>query len=261
VALEYALGREEYSPAAKEVRSDTIYDIASLANVVGVLSAAMLAVDSGSLLLDASAHDYLPEFHRSDDGVRVRDILNRITNKTGIKSDESDPDVLSLKEIVSRAVGLPLDRFLAARLFSPLGMKTASFTPPKHLRKRRDLRSIYCSIRDLAVFSQMLLNRGVYDHKRIFNPTTFARFAGTLSQSMQVLGLSKPAESGWTERLFSSTALGYGDPSGSLLWINPERQLFIVLLIAGQRPAPDESRVAAFQELLLESILGAIAVN
>ncbi len=117
----------------------------------------------------------------------------------------SDLGMMLLGEIVSRAAGEPLDRFLSERLFAPLGMSSTLYKPPRSLAARipptekdpwrkRVVRGqvhdenafamggvaghagLFGSARDLAIFADLLLQRGWYDHRRYFSPDTVRKF-------------------------------------------------------------------------------------
>jgi serine-type D-Ala-D-Ala carboxypeptidase len=108
-----------------------------------------------------------------------------------------------LGDIVRRVSGQPFWQFVRSRLFEPLGMHDSYFVLPPALRERRvyrvpgmpateptpmhggidspdrdefDLGSGSASLtaKDLAVFAQMLLNRGSYNGPRILSPASVA---------------------------------------------------------------------------------------
>jgi beta-N-acetylhexosaminidase len=220
-----------------KVSSKSIFDLSSLAGVVGTTSAAMMSLASKDLILSAPVRDYLPENSSSNPAtLSIKDLLMRYSVAA------TDSDMLLLNSIVSRASGISLDRFLAARLFVPLGMKGALFKPPRSA-------TLNSSARDIAVFAQMLLNGGVYDYRRYFERSILAQFTG-----IPAMGWSKPSVTNWSKKLFSSTAFGHNASSGIALWIDPEKQLFIVLLTN----APDKQKTADAQRLIIESLVRAL---
>ena len=69
----------------------------------------------------------------------------------------------------------------------------------------------------------MILNGGIYNHRRFLSKKTITSYAVNS-------GLwTKPDDS-----FFSATAFGLSSPSGSFLWIDPEKELFIEFLISGK---------------------------
>jgi beta-N-acetylhexosaminidase len=242
ILWEYYAGKAAHSISSSSVSPKTIYDIASLSGVVGTTSAAMLAAASKDLILSASVSDFLPESSSGNiKGLQVRDLLSRYS------STASSADMALLNEIVSRASGFSLDRFLSTRLFQPLGIgkTTTLFVSSKAGSSTR----LLSNARDLTVFAQMLLNGGIYDYRRYFDRLILAQF----TEDNKALGWSKPSVTGWTENIFSKTAFGQNASSGSALWIDPEKQLFIVVLAN----APTREKAAEFQQKIVESLLRA----
>jgi CubicO group peptidase (beta-lactamase class C family) len=190
----------------------------------------MISAGSKDLILSAPIRDYLPELKSNDSAdASIKDLL-----KPG---DISNP--LLLNQIISRASGRSMENLLAARLFAPLGMKTASFLP-------KGSGFLHSNANDLAIFAQTLLNGGMYNYKRILDRSFLLQFTGP-----QALVWSKPSATDWTKDLFSSGAFGHNSSTGSALWIDPEKKLFIVLLTN----APDPQKGAEVQKSILQTIV------
>ncbi len=246
IVWEYYVGKVAFSSSSASITPKTIYDLSSLSGVVGTASAAMLAVSSKDLILSAPVRDYLPENSSADiKDLHIRDLLSRYS------SAASDSDILLLNAIVSRASGSSLDRFLSARLFQPLGIgKTMSLIVPS---KSSSSARLVSNTRDLAVFAQMLLNGGIYDYRRYFDRSILAQF----TEGNKALGWSKPSVTNWTESIFSKTAYGHNASSGSVLWIDPEKQIFVVVLTN----ASTKEKAAEVQQKLAESLIRAVAAQ
>ncbi len=318
IVLDDGAGRLEYSDKSPKVTENTIYDLASVSKAVGTTTAAMMLVESGRLLLDARVQDYLPEFKGTNkDRVRVRDLLAHsaglpaflplykenkgyrqmlkaiydtpLTYEPGTRTEYSDLGMILLGEIISRAVGQPLNRFLAGRLFGPLGMKSTFYNPPKSLLSRiaptendpwrgRTIRGevhdenayamggvaghagLFSSTHDLALFAQMMLNGGIYDHRRYLNPNVIQRFtaAAAGNESSRALGWGKPSPSNWTGKVFSPSAFGHTGFTGTSIWIDPERQMFIVLLTNRVHPTRENLKIDEARQVLCESVVRAV---
>lgn len=191
-----------------KILPDARYDSASLSRTIIPSAAFALAVESGALVPGGKVREYVPELTGDPRGeLPVRDLPASAASS----GDRSDLDEL-INTIVSRATGAPINAYLESRLYRPLGIAAKP--------------AFSLSARDLAVFAQMLLNGGVYDHTRLFSPGTLQLFTGAGPWS-------KPSASDWTRDLFSPSAFGVSSPSGPLLWIDPEKRLFIVLLTVG----------------------------
>lgn len=208
----------------------------------------------------------------------------------GSKSVYSDLGMILLGEIIRRASDRPLDRFLSERLFGPLGMKSTLYNPPKSLWPRiaptendpwrnRVVRGevhdenayamggvaghagLFSDAHDLAIFAQMMLNRGLYDHRRFLNADVVARFTALQdpSEAGRGLGWGKPTEKNWTGALFSPAAYGHTGFTGTSIWIDPQKELFIILLTNRVHPSRENAQIEEARRTIAESIIKAIA--
>ena len=66
------------------------------------------------------------------------------------------------------------------------------------------------------------------------------------------LGWSKPSQDDWAGRVFSASAFGYDAANGCSLWIDPERQTFIVFLTDAARP---DARLEDLRRSLFEKVM------
>ena len=175
----------------------------------------------------------------------------------------SDWDFVLMGMIIERITGTTLDAFVAARVFGPLGMSSTRFTPDTTdaaLMTRvvytalDTLRGqlhgsvhdpnawalggvaghagLFGSARDLAVFAQMLLNGGTYAGTRIVKPATVARWTSSQDPaSSRALGWDSPSAVSSAGRYFSPRSFGHTGYTGTSMWVDPERGLFVVLLM------------------------------
>ncbi len=205
----------------------------------------------------------------------------------------SDWDMILVQLVVERISGQSLDVFLARRLFGPLGMRDTHFSPvPTHPSRvaatsvapeRGGLihgevhdgnawgmggvaghAGLFSTVADLAVFSQMLLNGGVYDGVRVLRQETIARWTAPQGPgSSRALGWDTPSGRSSAGRFFGTRTFGHTGFTGTSLWIDPERSLFVILLtnrvnIPGdnQRHVPLRRSVAdTVQEAILDAPL------
>jgi CubicO group peptidase (beta-lactamase class C family) len=175
----------------------------------------------------------------------------------------SDWDMVVLQLVIERITGQPLDVFASERIFQPLGLRETMFRPDTTnagLRHRiaptavDSLRGgllwgvvhdgnawaiggvsghagLFSSARDLAAFAQMLLNGGIYDGARLLRPATIARWTGPqVTGSSRALGWDTPATESSAGDYFSPRSFGHTGFTGPMLWIDPERGLFVVLV-------------------------------
>jgi CubicO group peptidase (beta-lactamase class C family) len=181
----------------------------------------------------------------------------------GMQVIYSDWDFVLLGMIVERITGTTLDAFTAARVFGPLGMSSTRFMPDTTdaaLMRRVTFTALdtlrgqlhgavhdpnawalggvaghaglFGTARDLAVFAQTLLNGGAYAGTRIVKPTTVARWTSSQDpNSSRALGWDTPSAVSSAGRFFSTRSFGHTGYTGTSIWIDPERGLFVVLLM------------------------------
>ena len=159
---------------------------------------------------------------------------------------------------VEAITGEPLDVFLQRRVFTPLGMMDTHFRPDASLRGRiapteltpprgYPLRGevhdenayalggvaghagLFSTVSDLSLFAQMLLNGGSYNGLRIVADSTVQLFTRRATGT-RALGWDTCAGSSGCGKYFASTAYGHTGYTGTSLWIDPERDMFVILL-------------------------------
>ena len=168
------------------------------------------------------------------------------------------PDLLGF--VVEAVTGQRLDAFLQQRLFDPLGMQDTYFrphwtlrdriaptelTPPRGYPLRGEVHDenafalggvaghagLFSTATDLAVFAQMMLNGGEINGVRIVADSTVALFTqNTASRGTRALGWDTCDQDGSCGKYLSDKAYGHTGFTGTSLWIDPERDLFVILL-------------------------------
>ena len=306
----HAVGRLDYAHGAP-VTARTAFDLASLTKVVGLTTAAMMLVDEGKLDLDAPVTRYVPAFTAGGDSVTVRHLFThssglaawrpffqRVHSRAemlalvnaepleaapGARMVYSDLGAMLLTEVVERVTGKRLDRFLAARLFGPLGMKDTRYLPPRswldriaptemdttwrHRLVRGEVHDenaasmggvsghagLFSTAPDLVRFVQFLMRggteregTGAQGHRgtvrgqegsgqggaRLIRAETIARFTAVQRPgfSSRALGWDTPSENSSAGSHLSARAFGHTGFTGTSIWVDPEQDLFVILL-------------------------------
>ncbi len=115
---------------------------------------------------------------------------------------------------------------------------------------------------DLARFAQMLLNGGVYDHRRLVSRETvelFTRRAG-VPESSRALGWDTPSAGSSAGTLFSSRSFGHTGFTGTSLWIDPDRRLFLVLLTNRVHPTRENDAIRKARPAVADAVVRALVV-
>jgi CubicO group peptidase (beta-lactamase class C family) len=118
---------------------------------------------------------------------------------------------------------------------------------------------LFSSARDVAVFSQMLLNGGEYGGVRLIQATTVARWtARQSSHSSRALGWDTPSDHSSAGRYFSPRSFGHTGFTGTSIWMDPERGVFVVLLTNRVNPTRANLRHEALRRDIGEAVQSAI---
>jgi CubicO group peptidase (beta-lactamase class C family) len=100
----------------------------------------------------------------------------------------------------------------------------------------------------------VLLNRGIYDHRRYLKAGTVSRLTGSQGP------WTKPSGTDWTGRWLSPSAFGYGSANGSFLWVDPDKQVFVVFLTNAPLSADTEAKIAEAQEKVFSSAMAELTI-
>jgi CubicO group peptidase (beta-lactamase class C family) len=207
----------------------------------------------------------------------------------------SDLGLILLQLAVERIEGAGLDVITRNRLFGPLGMLDTGFNPPAAERSRiaptevdtargglvqgvvhdenalaiggvSGHAGLFGSARDLAIFAQMLLNGGWYGDAVLLQPATVARWtAPQVAGSSRALGWDTPSGRSSAGRYFSPRSFGHTGFTGTSMWVDPGRDLFVVLLTNRVNPTREETRHIQLRrdiaDAVQESILDAPLVD
>ena len=178
--------------------------------------------------------------------------------RPGVCFDYSDLGLILLGMIVENVAGTGLDRFLDERVFQPLGMTATYFRPVSSLRARiapTDVTpprgypirgevadenafalggvaghaGLFSTAADLSVFAQMMLNGGTYNGVRIVADSTIALFTKRTAGT-RALGWDTADGDGGSGSYLSANSYGHTGYTGTSLWIDPDREMFVVLL-------------------------------
>lgn len=200
----------------------------------------------------------------------------------------SDWNMIVLQLVLERITGKTLDALAAERIFGPLGMHDTMFNPPESLKPRiapteiQEFRGgqlwgvvhdenawalggvaghagLFSSARDLAVFTQMLLNGGEYGGVRILRPETIARWtARQTKDESRALGWDTPSSPSSAGRYFSMRSFGHTGYTGTSIWADPEKQLFVVLLTNRVDPSRDNPKVGPLRRVVADAVQRAV---
>jgi beta-glucosidase-like glycosyl hydrolase/CubicO group peptidase (beta-lactamase class C family) len=210
----------------------------------------------------------------------------------GTKEVYSDLGIILMAEIIERLTGKPLDVLAREFIFSPLAMSNSMYNPPKKIwstiapseidnQYRHHLiqgevhdenaaaiggvsghAGVFSTAPDLAAFCQMLINGGVYAHQRILRRATISEFTTPqqLSSGTRTLGWAVPTEGGSSGHFFSPHSFGHTGFTGTSIWIDPDRQLFVVFLTNRVYPTRENQKHIKVRPALHDAIIESLGL-
>lgn len=194
---------------------------------------------------------------------------------TGSRFLYADINFILLGELVRRISGLPLDRYAHQMFYAPLGMQTAGFTPAPNSNNAPTLGSgrtaltgvvqdenarilggvaghagLFSSVHDLSRFAGMLLSGGQLNGTRVLSSRAVAQMTAPyfFRNGRIVRGLGWDRESPFSApkgTIFSEFSYGHTGYSGTSVWIDPDADLYVLLLTTRL----DYQRLRSFNKL------------
>lgn len=185
--------------------------------------------------------------------------------KTPGKYVYSDISMYVMKEVAEHITHKPMDEYVSEILFKPIGMNTAGYNPRSRFDKsvivptehdtsfRKVLlegyvhdqgaamaggvaghAGLFATAQDLAIYGQMLLNRGEYNGQRYFKPETIDLFTSNQSRvSRRGLGFDRfdpNPKAEYPSKLANKSVYGHTGYTGTCIWVDPENQLVYIFL-------------------------------
>ncbi len=188
-------------------------------------------------------------------------------HEPGTKFVYSDVGFIVLGELIRKASGQDVHAFSRAHVFQPLGMSETGFQPSEPLRQRaapteqrdgvwiqgevHDPRAyrlggiaghagLFSTARDLAIYAQTMLQRGQYQGRQILSFPAVARMTAAVPIANALRSPGWDKLSGYSSNraeLFTASAFGHGGFTGTVIWIDPELDMFFIFL--SNRVHPD----------------------
>ena len=202
-----------------------------------------------------------------------------------------DINMILMGEIVERLSSLPLDAFLQKNVFRPLDMKDTGFRPSvallpriapteqddvfRHMLVRGVVHDenayvmggvaghagLFSTARDLATLAQLYLDGGTYRGKRLIRASTIRLFATKQEMppgSSRTLGWDTPTPGGLFGALASPRALIHTGFTGTSIYIDPDRDAFVVLLTNRVNPTRENALIAQARPAIHTAVLTAL---
>jgi CubicO group peptidase (beta-lactamase class C family) len=207
----------------------------------------------------------------------------------GARMVYSDLGAILLGKIVERVSGEPLDVYVARHVTGPLGMTATMYRPGASLRHRvaptefdpwrqRHIHGevhdengymlggvsghagLFSTAADLTRYARMLLGGGALDGVRILRPATIAQFTAVQDPGLshRALGWETPSGQNSAGHRMSARAFGHTGFTGTSLWIDPERGVFVLLLSNRVNPSRHNTRIGLVRIALADAAMAAV---
>ena len=198
----------------------------------------------------------------------------------------ADINFILLGELVKRVSTIPLDRFCSEFIYAPAGMAETTFLPQaefnviaptaglnntlkagivQDMNARRlggvaGHAGLFSTASDLNRFAAMILNLGRYNGVQVFKERVITQMTAPYfsNKGRVIRGLGWDINSAFSSprgHYFSDMSFGHTGYSGSSIWIDPEQDLYVILLTVRL----DYSNVRQFSQL--RSDISSLAVS
>jgi beta-N-acetylhexosaminidase len=220
--------------------------------------------------------------------------LKAIMNETpvepiGSKVVYSDLNMIVLQQIIEKISEKKLDEFLQEKIFKPLKMTRTMYNPPKELwyyspptsetidpvKRNKGVvhdgnafildgvaghAGLFSTASDLAVFMQMMLQKGKYAGKQFIKTSTVNNWTKPqLKESARGLGWDTNSLGGTSAgNLFSKNSFGHTGFTGTSVWADKEKGIFVILLTNRVYPGGEEGGIQKFRPQLHDAVMKAV---
>jgi CubicO group peptidase (beta-lactamase class C family) len=233
----------------------------------------------------------LPSYYSPKEGELREVILDSVRNKplvyeTGTRTIYSCLNFITLMLVVEKITSKTLQEYYRINFVEPMELTATMFTPGENYRQRcmpssselqgvvhdplaRGLEGqsgnagLFSSSGDLSVICQMLLNGGRHNGKKILSEETIELFSKRNSdKSTRALGFDTKADTGYSSAgtLFSNISFGHTGYTGTSIWIDPDREIYAVLLTNRVYP-DDKASIKNFRAEVHDTIIKALHIN
>ena len=232
------------------------------------------------------AHAYFAETCANRDETLQAIDRDTLVSAPGAKTEYSDLNFILLGSIIEQVTGKSLAANFHARFSAPLGMNSTMFTPPAALLPRiaqtgedgvwtlprpRPLvndqnaallggvsghAGLFTTTGDLIKMVRMLMNGGQLDGKCYIKAATVKRFLKR-TDAPRALGwdLVTPGGKSSAGNRFSANSWGHLGFTGTSIWVDPEKDLAVILLSNRVWPTPENIKIRKFRPMLHDTVV------
>ena len=202
----------------------------------------------------------------------------------------SDMNFMLLGMVVEQVTSMPLDSAFQTMVARPLRLTDTRFRPDSSVRARvaptefdpwrqRKLRGevhdenasrfdgvsghagLFSTGDDMARVARLWLNGGTLNGVRLVSPRTVAQFTRAQDTliSKRALGWETPTGTNSAGHRLSAAAFGHTGFTGTSIWVDPVRDLFVILLTNRVNPTRENKKIGTVRVALADAVAGAVA--
>ncbi|HMN25911.1 MAG TPA: serine hydrolase, partial [Ignavibacteriaceae bacterium] len=207
--------------------------------------------------------------------------------KTGEKMVYSDLGIITLGKIIEKVTGKSLDVFCKDEIFVPLKMNSTFYNPADSLKKfcapteldnywrNRQLQGevhdetsamlngvaghagLFSTANDISKLMAVLMNEGKLNDKQFIQQSTIEYFTKRYSdESSRAIGWDTKSETGSSAgNYFSANSFGHTGYTGTSIWADPGRNLFVVFLTNRVYPTRENGKLGKMRPELHNTII------
>jgi CubicO group peptidase (beta-lactamase class C family) len=246
-----------------------------------------------NLLLHNSGLPAWKKFYGRD--LNYDEVINEIYSseleyKTGKKTVYSDLGVITLGKVIEKVTGKSLDLFCREEIFIPLKMINTFYNPPDSVKKycmptendnywrMKTLQGevhdetsamlngvaghagLFSTAEDISKLMAMLMQGGMYDGNQIIKNTTIELFTRKYSdQSTRAIGWDTKSETGSSAGdFFSLISYGHTGFTGTSIWADPDRNLFVIFLTNRVYPTRENLKILNVRPALHNAVIKSV---
>ncbi len=310
--------------SGRTMTRDTVFDLASLTKPLATALAVARLVDLGRIAFDGTVADYLPDLRGSDKAaITVRQLLSHCSGLPAhrrfymvlkaISPDQRHQHVLDLLKqtpletvpgttrcysdlgfmllcrLVETLSGSPMDRFLAAEVYTPMGLRDLFFIDLASGRRpqREYAATELCPLRKRLLVGEVhddnawyaggidgqaglfgtaeavfrLLRRLVTGFRgqgtsHLFSHDVLLEMLSGSESDSSLLGFDRPSgEDSSAGRYFSSNSIGHLGYTGTSFWMDLEKEMCVILLTNRVHPSRWNQQLRQFRPLVHDRIM------
>ena len=120
---------------------------------------------------------------------------------------------------------------------------------------------LFSTASDLAILMQMLMNGGNYGSRQYLKPETIKLFTTRQSaKSTRGLGWDTKTVNGYSSAgtLFSEKSFGHTGFTGTSIWADPDKKIFVILLTNRVHPTRNNSKIMQVRPAVHDAVIKAL---